>query len=96
MIQPIEARELCSKSEWALVEGSFSPAVESLPPSDLKPRINRVRRLHQNSEDLVHRQHSDDRKRTTLRKIELFAEALGRLIRKSFPKPLPVQLLKDR
>ena len=79
MIQPIEARELCSKSEWTLLEGSFSPAVEALPPSDLKPRINRVRRLHQNSEDLVQRQHSDDRKRTTRRKIELFAEAVGRL-----------------
>lgn len=79
MIQPIEARELCSTSEWSLLEGSFSPAVEALPPSDLKPRINRVRRLHQNSEDLVHRQHSDDRKRTTGRKIELFAEAIGRL-----------------
>ena len=79
MIQPGEARELCSRSEWALLECSFSPSVEALQPSDLSSRITRVRKLHQKSEDLVHRQHSDARKRTTQRKIELFAEALGRL-----------------
>jgi hypothetical protein len=79
MIQPGEVRGLCSKSEWALLEGSFSPSVEALSASDLKSRINRVRKLHQDSEDLVHLQHSADRKRTTRRKIELFAEAVGRL-----------------
>jgi hypothetical protein len=79
MIQPGEARKLCSKSEWVLLESSFSPSVEALSASDLKSRINRVRKLHQDSEDLVHLQHSDDRKRTTRRKIELFAEAVGRL-----------------
>lgn len=79
MINPDEARELCSKSEFALLEGSFSPVVETLSASDLKSRIRRVKKLHQNSEDLVPRQHADDRKRTTRRKIELFAEAIGRL-----------------
>ena len=79
MIQPGEARKLCSKSEWPLLESTFSPSVEALSVSDLKSRINHVRKLHQDSEDLVHLQHSDDRKRTTQRKIELFAEAVDRL-----------------
>jgi hypothetical protein len=42
MIQPSEARELCSKSEGQLVEGSFSMKVETLPSSDLKSRIDRA------------------------------------------------------
>jgi len=78
MIQTIEARELCSESEWELVESSFSPAVETLEPSDLKSKLGRVRKLHQKSRDLVDRQHSDARKHTTRRKTELFAEAIGR------------------
>ena len=78
MIQTIEARELCSESEWALVESSFSPAVETLESSDLKSKLGRVRKLHQKSRDLVDRQHSDARKHTTRRKTELFAEAIGR------------------
>jgi len=78
MIQTTEARELCSESEWDLVESSFSPAVEALPLSDLKSRLGRVKKLHQKSGDVVDRQHSDARKRTTRRKTELFAEAIGR------------------
>jgi hypothetical protein len=78
MIQTIEARELCSESEWELVESSFSPAVEALPSSDLKSKLGRIRKLHQKSRDLVDRQHSDARKHTTRRKTELFAEAIGR------------------
>jgi hypothetical protein len=79
MIQTIEARELCSESEWELVESSFSPAVEVLLSSDLKSKLGRIRKLHQKSRDLVDRQHSDARKLTTRRKTELFAEAIGRL-----------------
>lgn len=78
MIQPSEARQLCSKSEWELVENSFSPAVETVPRSGLKSRIDRVRKLHRKTTDLVSLQHSDSRKRTTRRKTELFAEALAR------------------
>ena len=79
IIQPTEARELCSKSEWRLVECSFSLAMETLSPSDLKSIIDRVTKLHRKCTDLVNRQHSDSRKRTTRRKTELFAEAIGRL-----------------
>jgi hypothetical protein len=78
MIQPSEARELCSESELALVEGSFSPTVETLAPSDLKSMMGRVRKLQQKSTDLVDRQHSDARKLTTRRKTQLFAEAVRR------------------
>ena len=78
MIETIEARELCSESEWAQVESSFSPAVEALPSSDLKSRLGRVRKLHEKSRNLVDRQHSDARKQTTRRKNEMFAEAIGR------------------
>jgi hypothetical protein len=78
IIQPSEARELCSKSEWKLVDSSFSPFIEALSPSDLKSRIDRVSKLHRKCKDLINRQHSDSRKRTTLRKTELFAEAILR------------------
>ena len=78
MIQPSEERELCSKSEWELVESSFSPMVETFPRSGLKSRIDRIRKLHRKTGDLVSRQHSDSRKRTTRRKADLFAEAVAR------------------
>jgi hypothetical protein len=79
MIQTTEARELCSESEWELVESSFSPALEVLVLSDLKSTLGRIRKLHQKSRDMVDRQHSDARKLTTRRKTALFAEAIGRL-----------------
>lgn len=78
MIQTTEAHELCSTSEWAAVESSFSPAIETLSPSDLRSKLSRVRKLQERVEDLVNRQHSDARKRTTRRKAELFAEAVAR------------------
>ena len=79
MIQPSEARELCSKSEWALVESSFSPTVETFPRSGLKSRLDRARKLYRKTTDLVSLQHSDSRKRTTRRKSEMFAaEAIDR------------------
>ena len=80
MIQTIEARELCSESEWELVQSSFTPAVETLLSSDLKSKLGRIRKLHQKSRDVVDRQHSDTRKLTTRRKTELFAEAISRLV----------------
>ena len=64
IIQPNEARELCSNSEWELVESSFSPVVETLRLSDLKSKLERVTKLRRKTTDLVVRQHSDSRKRT--------------------------------
>jgi hypothetical protein len=62
MIQPREASELCSKSEWELVESSFCPMVETLPRSALKSRLDRARKLYRKTTDLVGLQHSDSRK----------------------------------
>jgi len=78
MIQTTEARDLCAESEWTLVESSFSPALEALPPSDLKSGLGRVKKLHQESMNVVDRQHSDARKHTTSLRIQLFAEAMNR------------------
>ena len=55
MIQTSEARELCSKSEWELVESSFFPMVETLPRSGLKSRLERARKLYGKTTDLVSR-----------------------------------------
>src|SRR5689334_15214364 len=60
-IQPREARQLCSKSEWELVESSFYPLVEALPVSDLKSRLDRARKLYRKTLDLITVQHSDSR-----------------------------------
>ena len=73
-----EARELCSKSELELIESSFSPMIDTLPRSGLKSRLERARKLHRKSTDLVSLQHSESRKSTTRRKTEMFAEAVGR------------------
>ena len=78
MIQPSEARELCSKLEWALVENSFSPTVDTFPRSGLKSKLDRARKLYRKTTDLISLQHSDSRKRTTRRKSEMFAEAIDR------------------
>jgi hypothetical protein len=77
-IQPSEARELCSKSEWELVESSFSPKIETLSRSALKSRLDRVRKLYRKTTDLVSLQHSESRKRTTRRKTGMFAESVDR------------------
>ena len=78
MIQPSEARELCSKSEWELVESSFPPIVDTLLRSDLKSKLDRARTRHRKTKDLVSLQHSETRRSTTERKIEMFAESVDR------------------
>jgi hypothetical protein len=78
-IQTSEARKLSSKSEWELIVSSFPPMVETFPRSVLKSRLDRARKLLRKTTDLVSMQHSDSRKRTTLRKTEMFAEAIERL-----------------
>ena len=77
-IQTSEARELCSKSEWELIESSFSPMVETFPRSGLRSRLDRTKKYHAKTAELVSLQHSESRKRTTRRKTEMFAEAIER------------------
>src|SRR3989442_1351400 len=78
MIQTSEARELCSKSEWELVESSFFPMVETLPRSGLKSRLERARKLYGKTTDLVSRlDHSNivhqahERRRQTMLQFRL-------------------------
>jgi hypothetical protein len=78
-IQISEALKLCSESEWELIEHSFSPMVAMLPRSALKFRLGLARKLYAKSADLVSLQHLEPRKRTTRRKVEMFAEAIDRI-----------------
>jgi len=78
MVQPSEARKLCSRSEWEVVGSSLYPIVETLSASDLKSRLERTRELYRNGKDLVSLKHSDSRKRTSRRKNTMFAEAVDR------------------
>jgi len=77
MIDLTEARALCSNAEWNLVQSSFAPLLEM--PANLKSKIDSVRKLYRKCTVIVRLQHSDSRRNTTLRKIELFAETIRRL-----------------
>jgi hypothetical protein len=78
MIESSEARELCSQSEWELVESSFSPSIEALPPADMKSRLVRAKELHGEMSGLLDLEHSEAGKLTTQRKIKVLAETIGR------------------
>lgn len=78
MIQPIEARDLCSKSEWELIRSSFSPVVETLERSDLKSRVDRARHLYRKTTERMGGKPLGVLKPTRRRKAELFAEAVAR------------------
>jgi len=79
MIDLSEARTLCSKSELTLVESSFAPMLETITPSNLRLKIDDVQKLHQKCTKMISLLHSESRILTTRRKIELFAETIGRL-----------------
>jgi hypothetical protein len=78
LIQISEALDLCSESEWELIEHSFFPMVAMLPRSALTSRLGRARKLYAKTTDLASLQHSEPGKRTTRRKVEMFAEAIDR------------------
>jgi len=79
MIQSSEARQLCSKAEWEMIESSFSPLVETLALSDLKSRSARVGRLLRKITDLASPQAPGASGRTARRRFALFAEVVVRL-----------------
>jgi hypothetical protein len=64
MIQPNEARKLCSMPEWKLLESSFSPALQILAPSDLKSKLERTRKLYRKTEELIRFNHLERRRVT--------------------------------
>ena len=51
-----QAKQLCTASEYALVEESFAPPVNALSQADLKDRIKRLRNLRDKFRDLEQRQ----------------------------------------
>ena len=79
MVDLNSARALCSKLEWNLVRSSLAPLVENDTPSNLKLKINKVKVLHRTYSDMISTLHSESRITKTRKKIELFAETIGRL-----------------
>lgn len=78
MVQPSEARELCSNSEWKVVERSLSPQVETLSRSDLKSGLAYARELYRKGTALAGLQHTGSRKSANRRRNTMFAEAVDR------------------
>jgi hypothetical protein len=54
-----EAKDICTKPEFELVESSFSPAVKSLSPARLKSKIGRARKLQDKYRDLARKQNRE-------------------------------------
>jgi hypothetical protein len=78
MVDLSEAHTLCSKSELNLVESSFAPLLETATLPNLKLKINSIKKLHRKCMDMINLLHSESRITTTRRKLELFAETIGR------------------
>jgi hypothetical protein len=79
MVDLSEAYTLCSKSELILIECSFTPMLDTITPSNLKLKIDGVKKLHGQCTKMIDLLHSEERVATTRRKITLFAETIGRL-----------------
>jgi len=79
MVDLSNAQALCSKSEWNLVKSSFAPLLGNDTPLNLKSKINSVKTLHRTYTEMISVLHSESRITKTRKKIELFAETIGRL-----------------
>lgn len=90
MIQRTEARRLSSTKEWSLISSSLPPALKTLSVARLKTKIVRAGKFRQKYLDLYRRQElllksrpaGQPRKTAnirTLRKRQMFDEAIGRL-----------------
>lgn len=84
-----QAKEICTKPEYELVEASFRPAVTGLSAARLRSKLERARRLQEKYRDLARQQHRTSKERTparprgasnlrTERKARLFAETRER------------------
>jgi hypothetical protein len=51
-----QAKEICTKPEYELVEASFRPAVTELTPARLRSKIERARKLQDKYRDLSRQQ----------------------------------------
>ncbi len=85
------ARELCTETEFRLVNASFSPEVKELSKAELKKHIQRTRNVRDKFKDLGRRQHLEAKgsrkpsgrkpasgNQGTLKKAQLFEETLAR------------------
>jgi|KBSMisStandDraft_5_1062788.scaffolds.fasta_scaffold10254_2 hypothetical protein len=79
MVDLNNAHALCSKLEWNLVKSSFAPLVKNETPLNLKSKIDSLKALHRTYTDMISLLHSESRITKTRKKIELFAETIGRL-----------------
>lgn len=84
-----QAKEICTKPEFELVEASFRPAVTELTPARLRSKAQRARRLQDKYRDLAERQNRGTKEtqpgrprsranQRTERKARLFAETRER------------------
>jgi hypothetical protein len=82
-----EAKEICTKPEYELVEASFRPAITALTAPRLRSKINRARQLQDKYRDLSRRQNRSTKQAgrsrdaanlRTERKARLFAETRER------------------
>jgi hypothetical protein len=102
MIQLTEARRLSSIRELSLISSSLPPALRTHSAARLKSKISRARKLREKYQDLYRRQKLAAKPRMTgvpyerlnvrtLRKKQMFGEALTRLRRQLTKVSSPAQ-----
>src|SRR5262245_17596522 len=90
MIHRTEARRLSSSKEWSLISSSLPPTLKTLSVARLKSKIVRAGKFRQKYRDLYRRQELllksqmtgrpyKSTNMRTLRKRQMFDEAIGRL-----------------
>jgi hypothetical protein len=84
-----QAKEICTKPEYELVESSFRPAVTSLTAARLRSKVERSRKLQDKFRELAKKQNRESKEKQsgqargtsnqrTERKAQLFAETRER------------------
>jgi len=58
-ISRTEAKDICTKPEFELVEASFSPEVKAFSPARLRSKIARARKLQDKYRDLSRKQNRE-------------------------------------
>lgn len=95
-----QAKEICTKPEYEMVESSFRPAITSLTPARLRSKVERSRKLQDKYRELAHKQNRESKEQQghargtanqrTEKKAQLFAET-----RERFEKRLAEVEAKD-
>lgn len=84
-----QAKEICTKAEYELVESSFRPAIASLTAARLRSKVDRSRKLQDKFRELTQKQNRETKEKQpgrargtanqrTERKAQLFAETRER------------------